>query len=141
MSFKADLAFGQDAEVEFHKLYPWLIREDGRKYDFSTPTGKLVELKTEKRTTAETPNVALEISSSVGRVGCIRNSFGYGVHYLVFSYADGKHFVYDCTSVFIYLISNAYRYRSVLVSNGSYQTTVVLVPRADLKALEVRLED
>lgn len=141
MSFEGDLKAGQDAETTFHAKHPWLIRADGKLYDFETPKGKRVELKSEKRTTAETPNLALELNSSGGRLGCIQNAYNNDVHYLVYTFADGKQFTYNCTALFIFMIANAYRYRQVHVSNGSYLTTVVLIPRADLHALEVLLEN
>lgn len=140
MSFQKDLKQGKAGEDAFHKLYPKLIKTNGRLYDFETIAGKRVELKTETRTTGETPNLALELNSSGGRLGCIQNAFKNSVDYLVYAFADDKHFVYNCTAVFIYMVSNAYRYRQVQVPNGTYKTTIVLIPRADLKALEVLLE-
>lgn len=139
-NFKSSLRQGQKGEEAFHKLFPDWTRSDGKKEDFVMPNGKLVELKTEGRTTEETPNVALELESSKGRPGAIQRAMTDGVHFVVYVFADGKYFVYDTLKLNEFIVERQSEYRNVKIQNSTYQSIVLLVPREDLKRCEVPLE-
>jgi hypothetical protein len=113
---------------------------DGRRADFETPNGKKVELKYESRTTAQTPNVALEVYSGHG-IGAIARAVEHGMDYIIFMYSDGQYFVYSPAKLLQFMNQPKLNYRVVSVSNPRYETIVMLVPRADLKECEIGLEE
>ncbi len=139
-SFKASLAKGQAGEEAFHNLFPELTRTDGRLCDFITPAGHRLELKKESRTTAETPNIAVEIESSPGRLGAIYTASHNKVKYFVYFFADSRYFVYDTEALLEFILTNADRFRLVKVRNSTYYSTVILLPRLEVQSLEVGFE-
>ena len=94
-NFKNDLARGAKGEDRIASMFPKWTRSSGRKEDFVTDKGELVEVKTESRTTEQTANVALETESSPGRPGAIQRAVNDGVSLVVYLFADGEYFVYD----------------------------------------------
>lgn len=139
-NFKSSLRQGQKGEDAFHKLFPDWTRSDGRKEDFVMPNGKTVELKTERRTTDETPNLALELESSPGRPGAIQRAVADGIDYIIYYFADGKYFVYKPQELLVVMSDPLKIYRTVAIPNTTYNTRVLLVPRKDLILLEVSLD-
>lgn len=137
-NFKSSLGRGALGEAKFHKLFPTWTRTDGKKEDFITPEGKLVELKTEGRSTEQTPNLALELMSSPGKPGAVQRAVNDGIHYIVYLFADGKYFVYEPKALLEFM-NTATKYRIVQIPNRTYETTVILIPRADVAHLEVTL--
>ena len=131
--FKSSLAKGHEGEIYMQSLFPKWRRTDGYKEDLITEDGKLVEIKTESRTTEQTPNVALEWASSPGRPGAIERACKDGVTYLIYLFADKKYFVYDPVKVWAFMRKNYAKYRRVSIVNPTYYSTVLLVPRADLE--------
>ena len=133
--FESSLAAGHAGEERFMLLVPGLTRTDGRLFDLVTANGKRVELKTERRTTSQTPNIAVEISSS-GKLGAIHAAAA-NADYIVFLFADDKYFVYEPKALLAEVNDD---YRRVAVANSTYESTVVLMPRAAIKHLEVSLD-
>lgn len=139
-NFLKDLKRGQAGEDRLHKMFPKWTRSSGRKEDFVTEAGELVECKFESRTTEQTPNVALEVESSPGKPGAIQRAVNDGVSLIVYLFADDKHFVYDSVSLLTFMKLHDNKYRKVRVPNKTYFTTVILIPRDDLKEIEVSYE-
>lgn len=69
MSFQADLKFGQQAEADFHKSYPNLIRLDGRSGDFQLPSGAKIETKFDRYCPIKYKNFIIERYRSKERPG------------------------------------------------------------------------
>lgn len=139
-NFKKSLAAGAKGEDRIHAMFPKWTRKDGRKEDFVTEDGLLVEVKTESRTTEQTPNVALEVESSPGKPGAIQRAVNDGVSLVVYLFADDKMFFYDATRLLDFMKVNDSKYRVVKIANRTYNTTIIVVPRADLKEVEVEIK-
>lgn len=138
-NFRSSLRSGKAGEERLHAMFPDWERLDGTAADFKMPNGKLVELKTEQRTTGETANVALELHSSGSKPGAIERAVTDGVSYVIYMFADGQLFIYDATMLRNFLLENSALYRNVKIRNTNYNSTVVLVPRDALKEVEVSL--
>lgn len=138
-NFKTDLKRGAAGEERIQAMFPKWTRKDGRKEDFVTEQGELVEVKTESRTTAQTPNVALETESSPGKPGAIQRAVDDGVSLVVYIFADDKVFFYDAVKLLKFM-NSPHNYREVKIQNRTYQTTIIVVPRADLKDVQVERE-
>lgn len=137
--FKSKLKQGQSGEDRLHKLFPNWLRADGRIADFVTDEGHLIELKTESRTTEQTPNLALEMASSPGKPGAIQRAINDGIDTIVYMYADDRLFAYAPAALLEFAIQNRKKYRTVFVPNDSYESEVLLVPRDAVKHLERQL--
>lgn len=135
--FKDSLKAGAAGEDRIQAMFPTWVRNDGRKQDFTMPDGTKVEVKTESRTTEQTPNVALEWESSPGRPGAIKRAVDDGIKYVVYLFKDDKIFSYDAKKLFDYMVDNVERYRMVGIRNSTYITQVLIVPRAHLKGVQV----
>lgn len=133
--FRKQLLLGNEAEVSINLRFPSWKRTDGRREDFVLPNGKTLELKSESRSVTATPNLALELHSSSGNPGAIERAVAHGVHYICYMFANKDIFVYRSTELWQYLETNKSRYRNIKINNGSYLTTVVLVPRRDVAHL------
>lgn len=136
-SFKSSLIAGQLGESRFAMLYPQMKATDGLTYDFiSTISGLRYEVKTERRRTIDTPNVALELSSSHGRRGALHNAKLHS-DIIVFQFNCGTIFAYDINKLYYWTKHNKHKHLQVKVSNVTYMSTVLLAPRHLLKTLEV----
>jgi hypothetical protein len=132
--FKLCLNEGHKGELRMLQLQPTWRRTDGLKEDFILPDGEYMELKTERRTTMDTPNIAVELSSSAGRPGALENAISNNCRYICYLFADDKYFIYDAVKLLEYVKKAAHRV--VSVPNAGYKTTVMLVPRSAIKELE-----
>lgn len=134
-NFKNSLKVGHQGEKKFHKLHPEYIRTDGRLEDFIAPTGELVEIKYETRTTEQTLNLALELQSSETKPGAIARAVADGISYITYMFADGQLFTYNPTDLLEHMTANSHKYRLVNIPNRGYTSVVMLVPRADVAHL------
>lgn len=136
-NFRKSLIAGQLGENRFKRLFPQMMATDGLTCDFiSRDTNLRYEVKSESRSIFETPNVAIEISSSAGRRGALHNAKQYS-DIIVFMFGSGQLFAYDIKKLFYWVRHNRDAYRHVMISNGSYNSEVVLVPRKLIAFLEV----
>lgn len=133
--FQSSLKAGQIGEAAFHELYPDWERLEGTSADFKMPDGRLVELKTELRSTADTPNMAIELNSSAGKPGALEKSVTDGCSFIVYYYSDGAYFAFDPKELLEYVTKYRMLYRKVSVPNANYDTTVLLLPRRDIEHL------
>lgn len=138
-SWHKSLKAGTAGEDVIASLFPTWTRESGRKQDFTMPDGTRVEVKTESRTTAQTPNLALETESSPGRPGAIQRAVDDGVSIVVYLFSDGELFSYDAVKLLQYMKLHDSEYRKVKIPNKTYNTTIILIPRVDLKEVEIKL--
>lgn len=135
--FKSDLKRGAAGEERIAAMFPSWSRSSGRKEDFVTDKGELVEIKTESRTTTQTPNLALEVESSPGKPGAIQRAVNDGVSLVVYLFADNEYFVYDAVRLLQFMRDKSDKYRTVKIPNKTYYTTVILIPREDLEGVEI----
>jgi hypothetical protein len=135
-SFKGQLKKGQEGEERIHKLFPNWIRTDGMVEDFITGGGSSVEIKTESRTTKQTPNLALEWESSPGKPGAIERAVNDNIDYIVYLFADNIYYAYRPKRLLAFMQKYKDKYRHVKIRNATYYTTVILIPREDLKEFE-----
>lgn len=139
-NFHRSLKAGAAGEAKFATKHPQLQKTDGLKHDFvSVVTNLKYELKTESRTTFQTPNIALEWSSSYCKRGAIHNALAHS-DIIVFAFANGREFAYKVKELYYWTRRNKKRLKKVTVSNGTYKSIVILVPRYEIKFLEVRIE-
>ena len=138
MNWAADLAYGQKREADFHKLFPFLARQDGLKEDFRLPDGSKLELKSERRSSIETPNIAVEVYSSAKSSGALYNAKNNGVKYVAYFFADNFIVIYDFIKLFNYIQYNYSDLRIVGVSGSTAR--VALIPRWKLKFCETSIK-
>ena len=127
---------GTIGENRLLEKFPNLTKGDGRKVDIYTPSGKRLELKSESRSTEQTPNLAIETGHSNGALGALDRACEDDIDYLVYMYADGETFTYNPKELKAFLDSTELKFREVKVKNKAYMTHVSLVPREAVKHLE-----
>jgi len=138
-NFSKSLVAGHLGESRFKMLYPQMTATDGRTCDFiSTLSGLRYEVKTESRSIFETPNVAIELSSSAGRKGALHNAFAHS-DIIVYQFASGQLFAYDVKKLFYWIRKHKQNYRTVTIPNTTYKSTVLLVPRKHLEFLRTEV--
>lgn len=136
-NFKRSLAAGAAGETRLHAMFPSWTRTDGRIEDFIMPNGDKVDLKTESRSSLDTPNIAAELSSSDGRPGAIERAVNDSVKYIIFLFADDVYFMYRAVDLLAYM--NTAKHRTVRIPNQGWTSTIMLVPRETIKHLEVQI--
>lgn len=136
-NFKRSLAAGHAGEQRIAELFPTWQRTDGRVEDFILPNGDKLDLKTESRSSTETPNIAAETASSEGRPGAIERAVNDDVKYIMYLFSDGVFFIYESTKLHDYM--KMAKHRKVQIKNTAWTSTVMLVPREAVKHLEVQI--
>ena len=131
--FDRDLSYGQYAELYIGAVHPTWVRNGGLGVDFTLPNGKTLELKAERRSSWETANIAVEIESSPGTPGAIYRAKAEGAAYIAYLFADNAFFIYTVDEVLKKLEGK----RVISVPNANYDTKIVLVPRAELRAVPI----
>ena len=139
-SFQKSLSVGKRGEQALHKLFPSWTRLDGLKADFVTPLGTKIECKFESRASTETENFAMELQSRPGRPGAIQQAVQNGCEFITYLFSDGELFCFRCDLLLHWLVMNAHKHRQVEIPNKTYKTTIVLIPRKELRKLEVPIE-
>lgn len=105
MNWIKDLSYGQKRELEFCSIIApelGLVPKQGLLEDFVDVKGQKWELKSERRTTMQTSNIAVEMVSSFRRQGAMYNARDNGVKYIVYLFADNIYFVYDFEKLFFF---------------------------------------
>lgn len=137
--FESSLSYGKLREECFHALHPQLVRTDGLAEDFRTKSGKTIELKSERRQSIDTPNIAVEVESSPGSPGALQRAVNDNITIIVWMFADFATYAYRPEELAAFLTT--FSGRIVEVNNGNYLTKVLLVPRDAVKHLEVDLNE
>lgn len=134
--FNKSLNEGNRGEALLLSKYPTLKKGDGRVVDIYTPSGKLLELKSESRTIEQTPNLAIEMGHSNGAIGALDRACEHNIDYLVYMYGCGAIFTYNPKELKQFLNTTEIKFRQVSVKNKTYDTYVKLVPRETVKHLQ-----
>lgn len=136
MSWHNDLLYGKRREQEFLKLVPFLglTALDGTGPDFVDKVGKNWELKSERRTAAQTGNLAIEVVSSFKKKGAIFNAAAQS-HFIAYFFACDSIFVYRTADLLS--ITRAYKRKYGQYNVKNSNAKVVLLPRKLLKRFEV----
>lgn len=139
--FESSLSAGHAGELRFMQLVPHLDlkRTDGLAEDFIMPNGETLELKTERRSTAQTLNLAIELASSPGKPGALQRAINDNVTYIVYLFADDVYFVYKPAQLLEAALAQKSQYRTVYVNNGNYDSEVLLLPRHVVFNMEIKL--
>ena len=140
---KEQLAKGDAGEVLFLKYHPDLTRLDGRKGDFIGFTQRKIELKTDSRTTRNTPNFFMEHvrNEDTGAPGGPWQSADTDVYYFVYLFADGFIYWFETAALVLFLNQHKDSYKSHRVFNRGWTATGFLVPRASLESLIIKKEN
>lgn len=137
-NFAVDLKRGQAGEELLLKHWPGLVRLDGRKADFRTEEGKLLELKTDSYDMNKTANFFIERWSDVDQLkpGSVWQSSGHGVDLFVYMFPANKtYFIFKVDSLLAELEPIIKDLEPVHVPNRSWTTVGYKVPRAKLAHL------
>jgi hypothetical protein len=131
--FENSLKSGHVGEIRMNAIKPAWVRTNGLKEDFILPDGDYLELKTESRASTDTPNIAVELSSSPGKPGALQSAVNNGCKYICFLFADDKYYIYNAQKLLEYVLSA--NHRTVKVANANYNSVVMLVPRTAVEDL------
>lgn len=88
-----------------------------------------IELKIESRTSAQTPNLAIERYSSKEKPG---GPFSTSAVYYAHYFADGLFCIARREALTAYVLQNSDQWRKVHAANPGYSSTVYLVPRVNV---------
>lgn len=144
--FKAQLKQGAAAEEIFASLCPFLERTDGRRGDFKFKSGKnkgaIVELKSESRTTEETPNFFFERYSSIAKKnpGGVWQTAQHGGTFFVILFACGTAFWFKVSELLSALEEIISKEKPYLISirNNGYSTGGFKINRDKLIHLAIQ---
>lgn len=137
-NFHKDLQAGKLGETAFANLFIGLRSTDGRKGDFTTPDGAVVELKTDMYSMQKTGNFFMERFSSieVGSPGGPWQAAAHGCEYFVYWYAaDQVGFVWRTADLVKQLDAIIGTLKPVEVRNKRWTTVGFKVPRTMLAPL------
>lgn len=141
--FKEQLAKGNAGELKFLAAYPDLTRLDGRKGDFIGFSGRTIELKTDSRTTRESPNFFMEYcrNEATQAPGGPWQALDNEVFYFVYLFKDGIIYWFETEALVKCLTSRRNDYQTRKIFNKGWTATGFLVPRASLEALIIKKEN
>jgi hypothetical protein len=140
-SFDVDLSTGQAGEEMLLQMWPQLERLSGLQFDFLTPDGEGLELKTERRSLAQTKNIFIERWSDVSaqRVGGPWQAWGRGATLFCVLYApDQVALLYRTAELIGWVEQHLSTLQSVRVRNRTWYTEGLLVPRSLVEHLLVK---
>ena len=96
MKFKNDLIYGQNAENAFLERFPHLTKTDGRTGDFITPSGKILELKSDRHDPRIFRNLIMERYSRMGVDGGPWQAKSHNCELFVYDFPKyGQIYVFD----------------------------------------------
>lgn len=141
--FQEQLAKGQKGEELFLKYHPDLTRLDGRKGDFIGFSQKKIELKTDSRSTTDSPNFFMERirNETTGAPGGPWQSAESKIHYFVYLFSDGTIYWFETAALVAHLEEHEKSYKTRRIFNRGWTAVGWLVPRASLEALIVKKEN
>jgi hypothetical protein len=134
------LAIGSAGEALFLKFNPDLVRLDGRKGDFVGFSKRKIELKTESRTTKETPNLFIERyrNDILCTPGGPWQALEHKVYYIVYMYADGVVYWFKVAEMVEWLEAHENNYKKHRIPNKGWASIGWLVPRASVEHLIIK---
>lgn len=133
MSWPTDLSYGKKREQEFVNALPFLGLKalEGTKADFIDKNGVKWELKSERRTAAQTPNIAVEVESSFAKKGAIFNAVQNECQFIAYYFSCGTVYIYNASSLLVIARCFRRKFGSFKVNNSS--ASVVLLRRDMLR--------
>lgn len=138
---QTQLAIGKKGEELFLSFYKDLKPTDGRRGDFIGFTGRKIELKTESRTTQETPNFFIEvIRNNKGDKGGPYQALEHGAYYIVYLFACGTVYWFRVQELIDHLEANMAKYERRTIYNKGWKAEGILVPRASTEPVIIRKE-
>jgi hypothetical protein len=140
--FKSQLAIGKVGEENFAKAYPKATRTDGRKGDFLTPNGDLVELKVDSYSPDRSLNFFMERYGNIERksAGGPWQAFEGQVRYFVYAYAsESKYYWFETIMLVQFLNEHINCFSSMHVKNTSWTGQGLLVPRTAVTHLTIEV--
>lgn len=140
-NFKSDLSTGHQGELLLLKLWPELVHLDGRKADFITPDFQTLELKSEKRSMAETENFFIEHWSDYDKkkMGGPWQALGRGASlFAIMFLPDETCFVFN-THELVSVLEAMSGLKPVKIFNRGWITVGYKVPRKALEHLVVKV--
>jgi hypothetical protein len=138
--FQKDLLTGQAGEELLHKMFPELVRLDGKHADFITPDFQTLELKSDSYSMGKTKNYFIERWSDVykKRPGGLWQAFGRGTNYFAYLYVPDKTcFVFRTHELITFL--EQHKFSEVYIRNRGWTTSGYKVPRALVAHLVVKI--
>jgi hypothetical protein len=141
-NFNRSLIAGQQAEALFAASFPHLKRLSGYQSDFVNPrTGATYELKADRRTTIQTPNIFIEILSNKvkGTPGGPAQALKNGTDFWVYLFADQVAFIFNTKRLAAWVRTNEDKYRHINIANQDWTTTGIIVKRTDVGHLAKKL--
>lgn len=140
--FKEQLAKGEKGEEKFLSAYPDLTRLDGRKGDFVGFSGRKIELKTDSRSTRDSPNFFMErYRNDEEQPGGPWQSQASAIYYFVYLFADGIIYWFETAALVNYLEEHKTEYKTRRIFNKGWTAVGWLVPRASLESLIIKKEN
>lgn len=139
--FTEQLKIGNTGEVAFAARYPNLTKLDGRKGDFITPTGRVVEVKSDNYSSNLTPNFFMERWSSTieKKPGGPWQSSLHGCHYFVYLFIkEGLVYWFKLEELVPWLNEHEKEFQKRSVRNKGWTAEGWLVPRSELEHLMVK---
>ena len=137
-NFNSSLKAGQIGEAAFAAAFPHLKKLSGYQSDFVNPrTGATYEIKTDKRSTMQTPNIFIEILSNKekGTVGGPAQAVQHGTDYWIYCFADKVAFMFNTKRLAAWVNANKDAYVHINIYNETWITTGILVQRTKIAHL------
>lgn len=142
--FKTQLGIGARGEARFATWYAPsnVTQTNGRRGDFASNAGLIIEVKSDSYTTARTMNFFMERYGNVEKLkpGGPYQSVEHGCTYFVYSFADGHTYWFELETLLPWLEANIETYKARFIQNRGYSGMGYLVPRADLLHLCVKID-
>lgn len=141
-NFASSLKKGKDAEAKLLKLWPELVRLDGKKGDF-TLDGVKMEIKSDYYGLARTKNLFIERWSDFDRKkpGSVWQAVNHGCDLFFYWFpADQVGFLFNTAELLTHLEHTEHQYNPVFVQNKSWRTVGYKVPIVSLLSIAVRKE-
>lgn len=144
MSFKDDLAFGQDSERLLLDQYPFLERTDGRKSDLRIKgTNILIEKKADSHDMNKYGNIIIEKFSKEEKLGGPFSALENGCRYFAYTFVQNrKTFVFK-TDKLVERVNKLAAEKNLKLFetwNPGYTTRFFKVKITDLEDLDVGME-
>ena len=144
-SFRKQFKIGNKGESLFIKHYSDMnARKTGtRDFDIFIDDNTKVELKSDSRSTLDSPNLFIERYSDLDKKtpGGVHQSFGKGTKYFVYLFLkDRTFFWYETSKLKDYIDKNEDKFEKKTIFNFGYRSLGYLVKREEVMKLQIRID-